>query len=57
MIPADVISFCALCPAEEIGLDAIAAHLETVHGEVAQRWPDGGFVIDESDAPELMEEH
>jgi hypothetical protein len=56
VIPEDVRSFCTLCPAEEIGLEAIVGHLETVHGMTAQRWPDGGLVVDASDTPELMEE-
>lgn len=56
MIPVDVRSRCELCGTQVLGVEAIVAHLETVHGEVAQRWPDGELVMHMSDVPELMEE-
>lgn len=56
MIPADVLSTCELCGTQVLGVEAIVFHLEAVHGEVAQRWPDGELVMHMSDVPELLEE-
>jgi hypothetical protein len=55
VIPEKIRCFCALCPHEAEGIEAIVAHLEQVHGcPSAERWPDGGLVIDASDTPELL---
>lgn len=56
MIPERLRTFCALCPHEADSVEEMATHLEQDHGLHAERWPDGGLVIDASDTPELMEE-
>jgi hypothetical protein len=56
VIPRRLRSVCALCGAETQSITEIVEHLEKVHGMQAQRWPDGGLVIDASDTPELLEE-
>ena len=46
---------CHLCPGEIVGtLHDMMEHLETVHDEHPQRWPDGALVVDMSDVPELL---
>ncbi len=57
MIPANVVCFCQLCPTQVLGIEAIAEHLDAVHGEKAERWPDGGLVVDASEVPELIGDH
>lgn len=56
MIPERLRTFCALCTAEADSVEEMVTHLEQDHDLRAERWPDGGLVIDASDTPELMEE-
>jgi len=56
VIPLDLLCTCELCGVEVVGLENMVSHLDAVHDLQAQRWPDGGLVIDASDTPELMEE-
>lgn len=53
-VPEHLRAFCQLCPHEADSLDAIVDHLEQEHGHTAERWPDGGLVVDASDVPELI---
>lgn len=47
-------AFCHLCPWEGAGVDDTTRHLEAVHGEQVERWPDGAVVIDMSGIAEDM---
>lgn len=53
--PADVKTFCGLCPEELQGLEATVDHLRLMHPdqyEEPTRWPDGGIVFEAG--PEIL---
>lgn len=56
--PEDLVCHCGLCPNSTfVGVPAMVEHLESVHGQTAERWPDGALVVDASDVPELIGDH
>lgn len=54
LIPEHILAHCQLCPTTTIGINSMAEHQEQAHGHIAERWPDGGLVVDASDVPELL---
>ena len=55
MMPKNLKFFCELCPWQGRGAEKIIKHLKDAHGySEPQRWPDGGLVVDASNAPELL---
>lgn len=55
-IPDQLRCFCGLCPYECDSIPAMIEHIDSDHEHHpdAQRWPDGGVVVDMSEVPELM---
>lgn len=48
--------WCFQCASWQVGnAEEMAAHIET-HDQKAERWSDGGLVVDMSEVPELLEE-
>ena len=53
--PTNITVECHLCPTTTIGANSMIEHMEDDHGLLAQRWSDGGPVVDMTDVPELAE--